>query len=140
MSTEMRTYSTLRFRGSSASWRATSSSLSDTGRLQNFVGVDVFDALACLIAGDLALRRVALGHPQERCGTQLFGDRSDPGEQVLHATTRLEHLPPIEIDEGLGEAVPDRAPEVLLDQPVRVGRKRLALVHRPRDAGGERVH
>src|SRR5947207_7933239 len=70
---------------------------------------------------------------------ELVRNRRDPLEQSLEVRAGGPHVARGEVDELAGEAPARRAPEVLLDQPVRVVEKGLALVERAGDARGERV-
>src|SRR5919197_506534 len=139
MRTLTSTSSTLSLRSSSASSRASSSSLSDTDGLQDLVRVDGFQALPRFVPRDLALGVVPLRDRELGGDSKLLGDRRDPREELLDPPARRQNRSAVEVDERLREPVPDRAPEVLLDQAMRMSRQRLALVHCPGDAGGERV-
>src|SRR5436309_2454605 len=138
MRTLTSTSSTLRLRSSSASLCATSSSLSDTHRLQDLACVDGLEAVPGFVRRDLPLGGIAVGHREKRRGTELLRYRRDPLEEIVDPLPRGKHLSAREVDEHLREPVPDRTPEVLLDQSVRVCGQLLALVHRTRDAGRER--
>ena len=56
-----------------------------------------------------------------------------PLDELLEPRARRDRLAPLEVDQLAREPVADRAPEVLLDQPARQVRQRLALVERTRD-------
>ena len=85
---------------------------------------------------DLPLRRVGGRDRQVRGEPELFGDRQDPFDEPLEVRAGGPDLAARKIYELVGEAVPDRAPEVLLDQPMRERRQRLALVDGAGDPGG----
>src|SRR5207244_4449960 len=68
---------------------------------------------------------------------QLLGDRQHPLDEALQVRAGGSHLTGGEVDQLAGKAVADRAPEVLLDQPMLELHQRLSLVDRARDAGGE---
>src|SRR6185295_17327034 len=103
----------------SATSSSSGMSCSDTDRLEDFAGIDRLQALPRLAERDLAFGRVLLGHAEIRGHAELVRDRSDPTDEPLDALARRQDLAPIEIDEGLGEPVADRPPEVLLDHVVR---------------------
>src|SRR4051812_4111986 len=129
---------TLSFRSSSTtSWAVGSAGDSLTG--PDLLGEDLFHRRALLVTGDLPLRGVPLGDCEPRRCTELVGDRLYPFEELLDPRAGRDRLTALEFDQLSREAVADRAPEVLLEQPVRPGRERLALVDRARDACGERV-
>ena len=102
------------------------------------LGVDLRERPALFVPGDLAFRRVPLGHGQVRRGADLLGHRQHPFDQPLDPGAGRQDLAAVEVDQLAREPVPDRAPGVLLDQPVRMARDRLAFVDRPRDPRRER--
>ena len=71
---------------------------------------------------------------------ELLGHRQHPLDQRARGAPRAgARLAGGEVDQLARKAVADRAPEVLLDQPVREVGQRLALVEGARDPGGQRV-
>src|SRR5579871_1546635 len=90
-----------------------------------------------LVPGDLLLGGVLLGNGEEVGGAELLRDRAHPLEEVLEASARRDRRAAREVDQLTREPEADRAPEVLLDQPVRKLGERLALVDRACDARGE---
>src|SRR5215212_5870159 len=81
--------------------------------------VDLLERRSVLVAGDLPLGRVLLGHAEERRGADLVRDRRDPFEQLLDPRAGGDRLTALEVDELTRQPVADRAPEVLLEQAVR---------------------
>src|SRR6266545_5320166 len=106
----------------------------------HLLGVDLLQRRTAFVARDLALGGVRSRHGQERGGAELLGHWERPFDQILDGGPRRAHVTGGEVDQLAGEAVADRAPEVLLDQAMRIRGQRLALVDRPHDPGGERVH
>ena len=94
---------------------------------------------AFLLLRDLTLGGVSLGNREEVGGAELFRDRPHPVDELLEPRAGRDGGAALEVDELARQAVADRAPEVLLDEPVRQLGQRLALVERARDARGERV-
>src|SRR6266508_4549760 len=123
----------LSLRSSSASLASSSASSSGscfssaTNRLlpPYLLRVDLLQRRALLEPRDLALGRIR--------------DWEHPFDQPLEGGPCGAHLEGLEVDELAGEAVADRAPEVLLDPAVRAVRQRLALVVGAREARGEGV-
>src|SRR5438552_11756445 len=105
----------------------------------HLLGVNLLQRRALVEAGALALRGILLRDGEEGRRADLVRHRGDPLEQLLDARPRRHRLAAVEVDQLAGEPVADRAPQVLLEQPVRVVRQRLALVVRPRDARRKRV-
>src|SRR5215218_1356190 len=101
--------------------------------------VDLLERRALLVPGDLALRGVRSRDREKRGHADLVGDGLYPLDQLFHALALLHQLARLEINEVPRQAPADRTPEVLLDQPVRRERERLALVERPCGADGEGV-
>src|SRR4051812_17456360 len=129
---------TLSLRSSSTtSWAVGSAGDSLTG--PDLFGEDLLHRRALLVARDLPLRRVPLGDREPRRSPELVGDRLHPFDELLDPRPRRDRLSALEVDQLSREAEADRAPEVLLEQPVRPRRERLALVERARDACGQRV-
>ena len=60
-------------------------------------------------------------------------------DELLETRARRDRLSAVEVDQLAREAVANRAPEVLLEQPMRPRRQRLALVERARNPRGQRV-
>src|SRR5260370_19003348 len=88
---------------------------------------------------DLAFRGVALRDREPRRRTELVGDRLYPLHELLDARTGADRLPALEVDQLAREPEADRAPQILLEQPVRPRGQRLALVERARDSRRERI-
>ena len=108
-----------------------------TSCLLDLLGVDLLERRALLVARDLPLGRVRRRHREVRRRAELLGDRQHPLDQLARARARAGRTSPRrEVDQLAGQAVADRAPEVLLDQPARVVGQRLALVDRARDPRG----
>src|SRR5262245_1434025 len=90
-------------------------------------GEGLADGGALVDARELPLRRVRRRHGEVRRGADLLGHRQGPLGELLEPGARREHTPGPELDQLAREAEADRAPEVLLDQPPRVARQRLAV-------------
>src|SRR5579864_142029 len=103
------------------------------------LGEDLLHRRALLVGRDLPLGGVPLGNRKPRRRAELVRDRLHPLEELLDARACRDRLAPLEVDQLSGEPVPDRPPEIFLEQPVRPRRQRLALVERTRDPRGERV-
>src|SRR5918996_5376758 len=140
MRVPMRISSTLSRRSSSSSSRASCSSSSDMDRLYDLVRVDLAKGCAALVAVDLTLGCIGARDEDEGCGPELLRDRLDPDRELLEPLPGRQHAPRVEVDHIAGEPVADRAPEVLLDEAMRMEGKLLAVVERAGDAGDERVH
>src|SRR6266700_7610345 len=67
----------------------------------------------------LPLGGVRRGHGEVGRRTDLLGDRKHPFDQRLDARASRDDLATLEVDQPVGEAVPDGAPHVLLDEPPR---------------------
>ena len=91
------------------------------------------------MARDLPLGRIGRGDREVVGAAELLGQRQHPFDQALEMCPRRPHLPGGEIDQLAREAVANRAPEVLLDQPVLEVRHGLALVQGARDPRSQRV-
>src|SRR5205085_7750556 len=116
--------------------------VSRSGRPQvpaNLFLEDLAHRRALLVAADLALGCVLVRAREPRGGAKLLRDGAYPLGDLLHAGSGGDRLAPLEVDQLAGEAVSDRAPQVLLEQPVWERRQRLALVERARDPRGQRV-
>src|SRR6266516_1643968 len=98
--------------------------------LPGLLGVDLLDRGSLVEARNLAVGGVRCRNREVRRGADLPGHRLDPLEQALDMGAGRANLAGVEVDQLSGEAEPDRAPEVFLDQAVRVVRKRLAFVER----------
>src|SRR5438128_299796 len=79
------------------------------------LGVDLLERRSLAVAGDLALGRIGGRDRQVRSGADLLGGRQHPFDQALEVGSRWAHLAGREVDQLAAQAVPDRAPEVLLD-------------------------
>src|SRR5262245_54544201 len=124
----------------SASFSGVSSSSATHGlSRRDLLGVDLLDARALLEAGALPLGCVCSGNEQQRRGPELLGNRKHPLDQSLELCPRGPYLAARQVDLLAGEAVADRPPQVLLDQPVRQELHRLALVVCAREPRSERV-
>src|SRR5206468_7091301 len=109
---------TLSLRSSSTtSWAVGSAGDSLTG--PNLFGEDLFHRRALVVARDLPLGGVSLGNRQPRRRSELVGDRLHPFDELLEPRTRGDRLAALEVDQLSREAEADRAPEILLEQPVR---------------------
>src|SRR5262249_13174214 len=129
---------TFALRSSSISASAlTSASDSVTG--SHLLSEDLFHRPALLVSRDLPLRGVSLGNRKPAACAELVRHGLHPLEQLLDPCTRRNRRAALEVEELAGETPAQRAPEVLLEQPVRPRRERLALVERTRDACGERI-
>src|SRR5919108_3093691 len=141
-----RTSSTLSLRSSSASSRASRSwssalnSASDRDDLHDLLRIDLLERLPRLEPGDLPLGGAYRRHRQVRGRAELLRDGQHPLDQLLEDGTRGADLSRVEVDELAGEAVANRPPEVLFDEPVRKVRRRLALVDGARDPRGQSEH
>src|SRR5947209_10840676 len=111
----------------------------DTVTPLHLLGEDLRERGAFGVAGDLLLGRVLLGDREPVSGAELLRDRAHPVHEPLEAGARGHRLAAREIDELAGEAVPDRAPDVLLDETRRRLGQRLALVESARKPRGEGV-
>src|SRR5690242_7141307 len=80
---------------------------------------DLAHRSALVVAGDLAFRRVALRDRQPLGGSELVSDRPHPLGKAIEAGAGGNRLASREVDQLAGEPVPDRPPEVFLDQAVR---------------------
>src|SRR3954464_12055108 len=87
----------------------------------------------------LTLGRIRRRDGEERCSADLARNGLHPLDQCLDARTRRNDLASLEVNQPAAEPVADRAPQVLLDQPVRQVGQRLALVDRARQTGGPGV-
>ena len=67
---------------------------------------------------DLPLGRVGRGDREVGGAAELLGDGQHPLDEPLEVRARRAHLAAREVDQLAAQAVADRAPEVLLDQPV----------------------
>src|SRR2546427_12991791 len=67
----------------------------------------------------LALGGVRLRDCEVGRRTDLLGDGRHPFDQRLDACPCRHDLTALEVDEPVRQPIPDRAPQVLLDQPVR---------------------
>ncbi len=105
----------------------------------DLLGVDLAEGGAFCEALDLALGGVLLRDRQVGRRADLVGDRGDPLEQLLEAPAGRDRLAAGQVEELTGQAVPDRPPQVLLEQAVRQVRERLAFVVGAGAAGGQRV-
>src|SRR5206468_9298306 len=114
--------------GACSSGSRSSSSATDPLSRPNLLGVDGFERRTLLEARDLALGGIALRDREIRARADLVGHGLHPREQGLQPGARRNRLAAAEVDELTGEAVADRAPDVLLDQPVRQVRQRFAFV------------
>src|SRR5436305_2486758 len=94
---------------------------------------------ALLVAPDLPLGRVPLGDREPLRCAELLGDRPHPVDEPLEARSGRYRFAAREVDELAREAVADRPPQVLLDQPVRQVGQRLALVERAGDPRSQRI-
>src|SRR5262249_36612445 len=88
---------------------------------------------------ELPFGRVLCRDREIACGTELLRDRQHPLDQLLDPRAGRTRPAALEIEELTREAVPDGAPYVLLEQPVRMVGERLSLVERSSAANGERV-
>src|SRR5712691_4960802 len=130
---------TLSLRSSSTtSWAVGSAGDSLTG--PNLFGEDLLHRRALLVARDLPLRGVPLRDREPLRRAELIGDGLHPFDELLEPRPGGDRLAALEVDQLSREAPADRAPEVLLEQPVRPRRERLALVERSRDPCGQRIH
>src|SRR5918996_5335460 len=134
MRVPMRISSTLSRRSSSSSSRASCSSSSDMDRLHDLVRVDLAESGPALVAGDLTLGCIGARDGDERCDPELLCNRLDPGCELLEPLPGRPDAPRVEVDHLAAEPVADRAPEVLLDEAMRMERKLLAVVERAGDA------
>src|SRR5579884_1277667 len=105
----------------------------------HLLGEDLLGRGALVVACDLALGSVPLGNREPFGRSELLRDRAHPLDELLEPGPRRHRLAAVEVDQLAGEAVPDRAPEVLLQQPVRQVGQRLALVERAGDPRRQRV-
>src|SRR5579862_2683852 len=123
------------------SWSLSRSGASATDRLRrpHLLRVDLLPGPAFVDARDLALGGVVLGDREIRRGADLLRDGRNPFDEVLESRPCRDRLPPVEVEQVAREAPADRTPHVLLEQPVRQVRQRLALVVRPQAARRERV-
>src|SRR3954462_1777154 len=102
----------------------------------DLLGIDLLERRALLVTSDLPLRRVCIRNREVRACAELVCDRQHPLDELGERRPGRAPAPAREVDELAGEPVADRPPEVLLDEPVRKVRERLALVEGPRDARG----
>src|SRR5919198_2437208 len=104
----------------SASCSAVNSS-SATDRLPggDLLGVDLLQARALLETRALALRGICRRNVEQLRGAELLRDRQHPLDQPLEVRARRPDIAPRQIDHLTGQSVPDRAPEVLLDEAIR---------------------
>src|SRR5687767_13985888 len=115
----MTTSSTLSLRSSSASSRASSSSprsCSDTDWLDDFVGVDLAQSRAALIAGDLALCGVCGRERKEAGCAELLRHGKHPFHQLIEPRPRRPHAAAVQVDELARQAITNCTPDVLLDE------------------------
>src|SRR3954468_15586747 len=119
----------------SGSWSSATDRLSAT----HLLSVDLLEARPLLDPCDLPLGGVRIRDREERRGTDPPRQGRDPVEEILEPLPRRHRLAPLEVEELAAEPVAKRAPEVLLEQPVRQVRQRFALVERARAARGKRV-
>src|SRR4051812_33170918 len=115
---------------------ASSSATDHVARL-DLLGVDVLQRPALLDARDLPLGGVRRRHRELK--PELVSDHCDPLRHPLELGPRGPDIEHAGIEQAAREPVADRAPHVLLDQPRRRVRQRLALVDGARDPGGEPV-
>src|SRR5256884_1595494 len=86
----------------------------------------------------LPLGGVRRRHREVRRRTDLVGDGEHPFDQRLDPRASRDDLAALEVDQSVAQSMPDRAPHVLLDEPVREIRKFLPFVERacePRPEG-----
>src|SRR5262245_35192482 len=95
------------------------SSATDRLGLADLLRVDLAERRAPLEALDLPLGGVLLRNGEIRGRADLFGCGKHPVDELLDPLPRGDRLAAPEVDELSGQPPPDRAPEVLLDQPVR---------------------
>ena len=91
------------------------------------------------MAGDLTFGGVPLGDPEPLRRAELLRDRTHPLGELLEARASGHRLTPLEVDQLARQPMPDRSPEILLQQARRQVGQRLALVERARDPRGQRV-
>src|SRR4051794_26162141 len=80
----------------------------------------------------LTFRRIRRRDGEEGRRADLDRNGLPPLDQRLDPCTRRNDLASFEVDQPAAEPVANRAPQVLLDQPVRQVGQRLALVDRAR--------
>src|SRR5215208_7403486 len=85
----------------------------------HLLGVNLLERRALLEPRDLPLRRVLLGDREERRRADLVCDRLHPFDQLFETCTRRDRLAALQIEELAGQAVANRPPHVLLEEPVR---------------------
>src|SRR5262245_22762391 len=86
-------------------------------RLPYLLGVDLLQARTRLVPRHLALGCVRFPDAQERRRARLLGRWERPFDELLDGRPRRAHTAGGEVDHLTAQPVPDRAPEVLLDQP-----------------------
>src|SRR5262249_51994951 len=121
-------------RSNSGDWSSAIGSRSGGLSRLDLLSVDLLQARSPLEPRDLPLGRVALRDGEVPRSAELVRDRRHPLEQLVDSPSRGNGLPALEVEQLAGEAVADRAPEVLLEQTVRHARKRLPVVVRARAA------
>src|SRR2546421_6473 len=87
----------------------------------------------------------SLWEPSDESGDSVWTRASESWARVRPPSRRAPRWgrhdrAQLEVDQPVREAVADRPPQVLLDQPARRIEERLALVEGARDAGAERIH
>src|SRR5215471_5494126 len=105
----------------------------------NLFRVDLLDAGALFVACDLALGGASLRDREPLRRPEFLGHRAYPFGELLEPRPSGDRLTALEVDELSGEPVPDRPPQVLLEQAVREVRERLALVEGARDPRRQRI-
>src|SRR3954465_11373729 len=105
----------------------------------HLLGVDLLEAAALLEPGGLPFRPVALRDREVRRRADLVGDGRNPLEEALEPPPGGDRFPAFQVEQLPGEAVADRAPHVLLQEPVRQVGQALPLVVCAGAAHGERV-
>src|SRR3954447_10059506 len=117
----------------------TASATDALSRTAHELGEDVAMRAELHLTFVLTLGRIRRRDGEERRSADLARNGLHPLDQRLDARTRRNDLASLEVDQPAAEAVADRAPQVLLDQPVRQVRQRLALIDRAREPGAESV-